>query len=273
MMLGEKHAALRSELRRLDRILIAFSGGIDSALLLRVAADVLATRVLAVTTDSASVPRRELREAANFARRLGVEHVFLETGELDNPAYTKNSERRCYFCKSELYTHLVKLARRRHIPYIANGTNADDLLDYRPGLQAAEEFRIVSPLQTARLTKEEIRRLGRQLGLSFWDKPASPCLASRIPYGRTVTREKLVMVETAEEFIRQLGVRELRVRHFGEKALLETHPCDFQLIEKNFDAVRARFEEIGFAEVAWRPFRSGALNAAILAKAQNEVVS
>jgi len=269
--LQSKHAALRAALRRLGQVVIAFSGGIDSALVLQVAANVLGKGVVAVTADSAAVPRREVSEATAFARHLDVEHILLETGELGNFDYRKNAADRCYFCKTELYTQLAELARRRHIPYIANGTNLDDLGDYRPGLQAAREFRIVSPLVEARLSKDDVRKLGRRLGLAFWDKPASPCLASRIPYGRSVTPEKLAAVEAAEEMVRRLGVRELRVRHFGGKAFIETNPSDFQLVEKNLSTLKNRFRELGFSEVAWRSFRSGALNSDLLADVQKEV--
>ncbi len=261
--LAQKYENLLESLRSLGSLLVAFSGGIDSAFLLHAAFEALGEQVVAATADSFSVPRRELQEAAAFAGKLGVEHVVMPTAEIANPDYAKNPANRCYFCKSELYSKLTALAVQRNIRNIANGTNLDDLGEYRPGLVAADEFRVLSPLKEAGLRKSEIRELARQLGLKLWDKPASPCLASRIPYGSSVTPEKLAAIEAAENILRDLGLRELRVRHFGARAVIETRPEDYPIITGQFDAIREKFSRFGFAAVEWRAFRSGALNRAL----------
>lgn len=240
--------------------MVAFSGGIDSALLLRVAHEVLRDKVLAVTADSPSVPRREIEEAKRIAKNIGARHLIIQTEETKNENYIKNPANRCYFCKSELYSKLLEIAKREKIHYIANGTNFDDLGDYRPGLQAAREYQIISPLKEANLTKNDIRALAKQLKLRIWDKPASPCLSSRIPYGSKVTRKKLVMIEEAEAFIKSLNIKELRVRHFGKKARIETNKRDFEIINQNFQLITNKFKTIGFNEIELIEFKSGSLN-------------
>lgn len=207
------------------KTLVAFSGGIDSALVLRVAADVLGREaVRAVTAVSPSLPDAELQGARAFADALGVPHVLVQTRELENPKYAANPATRCYFCKTELYTEMARLARESGFETIANGTNADDLKDFRPGLRAAGEHGVRSPLLAAGLGKAAVRALARDLGLAIWDKPQAACLASRIPHGSAVTREKLAQVERAEEFLKARGYRVLRVRHFGPCARLEFGP-------------------------------------------------
>ncbi len=178
---SSKYAQLRGFIKNFKRLIIAFSGGIDSTLLLKVAHDVLGQDVLAVTADSPSVPRKELKEAQRLAESIGSRHLIIQTDEMQNQSYVQNPVNRCYFCKTELYSKLAEVARREKFQFIANGTNFDDLGDYRPGLQAAEEFQVVSPLKEAQLTKGEVRLLAKKLNLEIWDKPAGPCLASRIP--------------------------------------------------------------------------------------------
>jgi uncharacterized protein len=256
----KKLVVLQRYLQELQSIIVAYSGGIDSALLLKIAGDVLGDRVLAITADSPSVPRQELQEAREFAARVGVRHLIVATEEFDQEDYTSNPSNRCYFCKFELYSKLQEIARQEKIRYVANGTNMDDLGDYRPGLQAADEFEVVSPLQHAGLTKSDIRALAKRLDLEIWDKPASPCLSSRIPYGDEVTPEKLAMIEAAEIYLRSLGIRELRVRHFAHKARIETALKDIPLINKKLKQIEKRFLQIGFSEVELAEFRSGALN-------------
>ncbi|MFQ5753314.1 MAG: ATP-dependent sacrificial sulfur transferase LarE [bacterium] len=255
-----KYQKLKRQFKKLNSLIVAYSGGIDSALLLKVAYEVLGEHVLAVTADSPSVPRGELEEAKRIAKIIGVRHVIIKTSEMQVENYVQNSTNRCYFCKSELYSKLIEIARRENISYIANGTNLDDLGDYRPGLQAAQEFQVISPLKEANLTKEDIRALAKQLHLEIWDKPATPCLSSRIPYGNEVTTKKLAMIEAAEDFLKSLNIRELRVRHFGHRARIETHPEDFEIIQKNFQSISARFNRIGFHEIELQEFKSGALN-------------
>jgi uncharacterized protein len=261
--LAEKYTLLKEQVRQLGSLIVAYSGGIDSTLVLKVARDELGQNAAGVTSDSPSVPRWELREAAQIAREIGARHIIVKTNEVDNSDYAENPTNRCYFCKSELYTHLTEVARREGVRHIANGTNLDDLGDYRPGLQAADEFEIVSPLRDAGLTKADVRLLARKLGLRIWDKPASPCLASRIPYGTAVTRERLAMVEQAEAFLRSYRLRVVRVRHMNDTARIEVNPEDMSTIRNNLGEIETRFYEIGFSSVELREFRSGALNVGI----------
>jgi pyridinium-3,5-biscarboxylic acid mononucleotide sulfurtransferase len=257
---GIKLEALKKEIARYENLIIAYSGGLDSACLLKVAHMVLGDKVLAVISDSPSIPRSELNDAIKFARDTGARLRVINTTEVDKDDYAQNPVNRCYFCKTELYIDVGKVAAEEGIKYIANGTNVDDLGDYRPGLKAADEHRVVSPLRDARLTKEDIRMVARLLGLEVWDKPASPCLASRIPYGNPVTREKLAQVEEAEEFVKALGARELRVRHFGFKAILEVNPKYMGIVEANLPEIEAKFSRLGFLVTEVREFQSGSLN-------------
>jgi uncharacterized protein len=191
---------------------------------------------------------------------MGVRHRILETKEITERDYQMNPPDRCYFCKSELYNRLIELAAQEGVSTIANGTNCDDLGDYRPGLQAASEYKVVSPLKDAGLGKEDIRALAKQLGIKVWDKPASPCLASRIPYGSPVTVQKLRMVEQAERYLKGFGIRELRVRHFGRTARIEVAKAELGTIQSILKQIRRGFRQIGFQEVDVSEFRSGALN-------------
>jgi pyridinium-3,5-biscarboxylic acid mononucleotide sulfurtransferase len=255
-----KLKSLEKELSKYDSLIIAYSGGLDSALLLKVANMVLGDRVLAVISDSPSIPRSELNTAIEFARGTGARLMIINTGELDDENYAMNPDNRCYFCKNELYTYVEEVAVKEGVKHIANGTNVDDLGDYRPGLKAADEHKVVSPLKDAKLTKDDIRLVARHLGLDIWDKPASPCLASRIPYGSFVTREKLAQVEKAEEFVKAFGVRELRVRHFGDKAVLEVNPLYMEIAESKMPEIKAEFVRLGFSDVEIKNFHSGSLN-------------
>ena len=259
-VLEEKYRRLKEALRVYGSLLVAYSGGIDSALLLKVAHDELGDQALGVIGDSPSLARSELRHAHRFAQEIGARMKVVGSRELDDPGYAKNPSDRCYYCKAELYHQLQAVAREEKLAVIANGANVDDLEDYRPGHQAADEYRVVSPLKEAGFTKQDIRLLAQRLGLAIWDKPASPCLASRIPYGEAISTEKLKQVELAEECLRALGIRELRVRHFGKQAMIEVHSEDFPILERNREAIEYRFRELGFLEVEKRPFRSGILN-------------
>jgi pyridinium-3,5-biscarboxylic acid mononucleotide sulfurtransferase len=255
-----KLEALKKELAGYENLIIAYSGGLDSACLLKVAQLVLGDKVLAVISDSPSIPRSELNAAIKFARDSGARLKIINTTEVDKEDYAQNPVNRCYFCKTELYTDVEKVAADEGIKYIANGTNLDDLGDYRPGLKAADEHMVVSPLRDAGLTKDDIRMVARLLGLEVWNKPASPCLASRIPYGNPVTREKLAQVEEAEEFVKSLGVRELRVRHFGFKAILEVNPGYMDIITASLPDIEEKFSKLGFLVTEVREFQSGSLN-------------
>ena len=261
--IDRKYRALKEHLAGYDSLIVAFSGGIDSALLLKVAYEVLGDRVLAVTSDSPSIPRHELEEAKRIAADIGAPLLIVNTNEAENESYIENPANRCYYCKSELYGKLADIARQRGIQYIASGTNYDDLGDYRPGLQAADENKIKSPLKDAGFSKNDIRELARRLGMDVWDKPAAPCLASRIPYGSKVTPEKLTQVEKSENILRGYGIRELRVRHFGDKARIEANKDDLSIVSEHLDEIEKRFRTIGFDRIELKEFKSGALNAFI----------
>jgi pyridinium-3,5-biscarboxylic acid mononucleotide sulfurtransferase len=215
-----KERALSDALASLDSVIVAYSGGVDSAYLAYVASRTLGDRAVAVTADSPSYPERHRALAIRIARDFGLHHEIIQTRELDNPDYRANPSNRCYFCKHELYTHLSRIAAERRA-VIVDGNNADDRGDYRPGRQAAREFGVRSPLDEVDLTKDEIRELSRRAGLPTWDEPASACLSSRIPYHTEVTDEKLRMIERGEQAVRARGFRVFRVRHHGDLARVE----------------------------------------------------
>ena len=215
-----KERALSDALASLDSVIVAYSGGVDSAYLAYVASRTLGDRAVAVTADSPSYPERHRALAIRIARDFGLHHEIIQTRELDNPEYRANPSNRCYFCKHELYTHLSRIAAERRA-VVVDGNNADDRGDYRPGRQAAREFGVRSPLDEVDLTKDEIRELSRRAGLPTWDEPASACLSSRIPYHTEVTDEKLRTIERGEQAVRALGFRVFRVRHHGDLARVE----------------------------------------------------
>jgi len=262
--LQDKRATVVDRLRGLGSALVAYSGGVDSALLLALAREALGDRAVAFTAVSPAVPPDELDAARALARQLRVDHVERSSAELDDPNYAKNPANRCYFCKTELYDLALAEARVRGIAAVVSGTNADELGDYRPGLQAADEHAVVQPLAEAGLTKAEIRVLSRELGLPTWDKPQQPCLSSRIPYGTEVTRERLDQLARSEMALRALGLREFRVRWHGDVARIEVaEPELARLLAVRAEAARA-LREAGFkfVSVDLEPFRSGRLNEA-----------
>jgi uncharacterized protein len=262
----QKEHRLIDWLRGRQRVAIGFSGGVDSAYLAAIAVSALgAAQVLAVIGRSASYPAAQWAAARSVARQIGLNVIEIDTEELDDPQYAANPTNRCYFCKSELWSRLVPVARGRGITTVVDGTNADDLNDYRPGAQAAREYGVLSPLALIGLTKSEIRLRSRALGLPTWDQPASPCLSSRIPYGTAVTRDRLRLVEAAEAALRALGVRgDLRVRHHGVLARIELAPDQLSqwLAPESCALLREAVMSAGYARVAidLRGFRSGSLN-------------
>ncbi len=261
--LRQKYGKLKDEIKKLDNAIVAFSGGIDSALALKVAHDILGSKAIAVTADSPSLPRRELDETKRTAKQIGARHLVINTKETENENYLKNPVNRCYYCKSELYAKLKAVASQLGIRCIINGTNFDDLGDYRPGLKAADEYKVISPLKDAGLTKKEIREMTKHLGLDVWDKPSSPCLSSRVPYCSEITLKKLSMIEEAENFIRDFGIKELRVRHFGNLARIDVNENDKPIIKNNFALIEKKFNGIGFNEIMVSSLKSGSLNAGI----------
>lgn len=264
MTIESKLAHLKDYLQSLGSVAVAYSGGVDSTFLLKVAHEVLGDRVVAVTARSASFPQREYREAQNFAAQNGIRHVSLESEELEVEGFAANPLNRCYLCKKELFVKIKELAARNQLEFVAEGSNLDDNGDYRPGLQAVAELGVVSPLREAGLTKAEIRELSRQMDLPTWDKPSFACLASRFPYGETITREKLAMVDRAEQFLLDRGFKQVRVRHHGTIARIEVLPEDFaRLVETELSQqLYLAFQQIGFQYVALdlRGYRTGSMN-------------
>jgi uncharacterized protein len=260
-----KLAVLEARLKQLDSLMVAYSGGVDSAFLAATAHRVLGSRMLAVLADSPSLARRDMEQACAFARSLGMPLEVVATEELDRPEYTRNDASRCFHCKDELFAVMEALGGKLGFSQIAYGMNADDTRDFRPGQRAAEQHAVLAPLADAGLTKLEVRALAKAAGHPVWDRPAAPCLSSRVEYGRTVTREVLAQVERGEESLRQLGFSEFRVRHHGELARVEIARDELPraLAMEMLDAITAALKQAGFQYVTLdcTGFRSGSMNA------------
>jgi len=255
---------LQGLFQEMEQALIAYSGGIDSTLVAKVAYDVLGDKALAVTAVSPSLLPEELDDAQTQAQTIGIPHELVETQEMENPNYTSNPVNRCYFCKSELHDTLKPLALARGYPYVVDGVNADDLQDYRPGIQAAKERGARSPLAEVGITKADVRRLTQELGLPWWDKPSQPCLSSRFPYGEEITVAKLQRVGRAEVYLRQQGWNQIRVRSAGDTARIELPPHQIQefVMQMDLPQLTQKFQELGFLFVTLdlEGYQSGKLN-------------
>lgn len=255
---------LKQIIKEMESLLIAYSGGVDSTFLLKIAQETLGDKVLAVTAKSKIYPEREYEEAKRITQSLGVKHLTITTKELSNPHFSRNFPQRCYYCKKGLFTQLLKIAKKKGIRYIAEGTNYDDLEDFRPGIKALQEAGIRSPLKEAGLGKREIRLLSKKMDLPTWDKPASVCFASRFPYGEKITPRKVRMVKEAEDYLFNLGIKELRVRHHKDIARIEVSSQDITLLSQKAwrKKVVERFKEIGYHYVALdlQGYRRGSMN-------------
>ncbi len=271
----EKLEQLKALFKEMERAIIAYSGGVDSTLVAKIAYDVLGDKALAVTAMSPSLLIEELEDAKIQAATIGIRHQVVETHEMENLNYTSNPVNRCYFCKSELHDTLKPLAKKLGYPYVIDGVNADDLHDYRPGIQAAKERGARSPLAEIGVSKAEVRQISQHLSLSWWDKPAQPCLSSRFPYGEEITVNKLQRVGRAEIYLRKLGWNNLRVRSEGDTARIELPPEQIHNFVLNTDlaSVVSAFQEFGFIYVTLdlEGYRSGKLNQVLDKKALETV--
>jgi len=263
-----KYEDLKDHLKSMGRVLVAFSGGVDSTFLLKVASDVLGNNVLAVIASSETYPEREQKEALRLAEDLKVRYKLIRTKELDDPEFSDNPPERCYFCKKELFSRLKEIAAGENIPHVCDGSNFEDTFDFRPGTKAAAELGVHSPLKEAGLDKSEIRILSKKLGLPTWDKPAMACLSSRFPYFTRIEKESLRQIDAAEEFLKSKGFTQLRVRHHDRIARIEIPPQDFpRIVEEGMrNAIVENLKKLGYLYVTidLAGYRTGSMNEPIL---------
>jgi uncharacterized protein len=264
MELDLKFQKLKDSLKDLKSVAIAYSGGVDSTFLLKVAADVLGNNVIAITAKSSTYPEREFKEAVKYIEGIGAKHIVIISEELEIEGFAKNPVNRCYFCKKELFSKIRKVADDNNINAVLDGSNADDISDFRPGTKAAMELKVISPLKDAGFTKDDIRSLSKKLGVPTWNKPAFACLSSRFPYGNEITVEKLSMVERAEQFLMDLGFRQIRVRHHEDIARVEVNAEErYKFFDiKIMDKVANELKSIGFKYVTLDllGYRTGSMN-------------
>lgn len=275
MDLEGKLKKLKSIFEEMGSVVVAYSGGVDSTLALQLAHESLGERAIAVTAVSASLAAHELEHAQAVAREIRVRHELITSHETEDPRYLANAPNRCYFCKSDVYDRLLDYACETGFNVVVDGTNADDVGDHRPGRQAARERGVRSPLQEAGITKAEVRRLARRYGLSNWDKPASACLSSRVPYGNLISVEMLSQVEQAELALKKLGFKQLRVRHHDQIARLEVEVGDFEKVLEKREAIISAVEAAGYTYVALDlvGFRSGSMNEVLRSNGHRQTAS
>lgn len=263
MNLTEKYENLKSSIKELGSVAIAFSGGVDSTFLAKVCPDVLGDKAIAVTATSSTYPEREFKESKELAKKIGIKQIVIESEETEIDGFSKNPPNRCYYCKHELFSKVKKVAEENGIQYVLDGSNYDDIGDFRPGMHAAQELGVKSPLKEAKLTKNDIRSLSKNLELPTWEKPAFACLSSRFPYGEEITIKKLSMVEKAEEYLRTLEIKQLRVRHHGKIARIEIDRREMhKFIKLDFREISKELKKIGFTYVTLdlTGYRTGSMN-------------